>query len=543
MTSQRAIVTLVVFIISTVFIICPISIPTPRPLPRISINLTTAPILAIALLWAAQCLDPTVIRNGIVGTEGVKPYNILILFFSLAYMAITLDITGILEAAAYWVSNKGGRNGWKLYLYFYIMLTLFSILLGNDPVILSATAFLAYYTKVAELYPVPWIMAEFAAANTASMVLFVGNPTNVVICEGFSVNNAAFTAYTILPFLACNIFCFVTLAFQYRNQVPRQLARIAHRDPRSALRDPFGAIVGSFMLGATIVLCLVASFLGVDAWVTSLPFAVAKFLFDVCWDYYRCSNGMLGHGLPKAVEEGDNESPAIGDYQSTQDHPPPYSLPMDEKRCLSFPSDELSAVGPLPHSFPTRTRITFRCHRPKIVRPSVQLDQHFPTFVTALPRLPFALIPFAFSQFILIEALDHQGWVNVFADWLVRASHKQPLPTIWLIGTISIILGNFSGNICATIFLTRVVRAAALPYDANHGAAIALAVGSNIGAVSFTFSASLVGLLWRSILAQKGIRVRGRDFAFWNLLPLLAMTTTGLAVVSAEMAVLFSSPR
>ena len=181
MTSGYAIATLVVFIISIFFVIRSVKIPMPRPIPPIPINLTTAPILAIALLWAAQCLDPTVIRNGIVGTEGVKPYNILILFFSLAYMAITLDITGILEAAAYWVSNKGGRNGWKLYLYFYVMLTLVSILLGNDPVILSGTAFLAYYTKVVDLNPIAWIMAEFAAANTASMVLFVGNPTNVCI--------------------------------------------------------------------------------------------------------------------------------------------------------------------------------------------------------------------------------------------------------------------------------------------------------------------------------------------------------------------------
>ena len=181
MTSQRAIVTLVVFIISTVFIICPISIPTPHPLPRIRINLTTAPILAIALLWAAQCLDPTVIRNGIVGTEGVKPYNILILFLSLAYMSITLDVKGIFHAVAIWVGNKGGCNGWKLYLYFYVMLTLLSVLLGNEPVILSGTVFLVRYTKVADLNPVPWIMAEFAAANTASMVLFVGNPTNVCI--------------------------------------------------------------------------------------------------------------------------------------------------------------------------------------------------------------------------------------------------------------------------------------------------------------------------------------------------------------------------
>ena len=179
MASGYAIATLVVFIISIFFVIRPVSIPTPRSIPRIPINLTTAPILAIALLWAAQCLDPAVIRDGIVGTEGVKPYNILILFFSLAYMAITLDITGVLQAAAFWVSNQGGYNGWKLYLYFYVMLTVLSILLGNDPVILSGTAFLVYYTEVAELNPTAWIMAEFAAANTASMVLFVGNPTNV----------------------------------------------------------------------------------------------------------------------------------------------------------------------------------------------------------------------------------------------------------------------------------------------------------------------------------------------------------------------------
>ena len=181
MTSGYAIVTLVVFIVSIFFVIHPIKIPTPRPLRRIPINLTTAPILAIALLWAAQCIDLAVIRNGIVGTAGVKPYNILILFFSLAYMAITLDITGILRAAAFWVSNKSGRNGWKLYLYFYVMLTLISILIGNDPVILSGTAFLVYYTKVVKLTPLAWMMAEFAAANTASMVLFVGNPTNVCI--------------------------------------------------------------------------------------------------------------------------------------------------------------------------------------------------------------------------------------------------------------------------------------------------------------------------------------------------------------------------
>lgn len=380
----------------------------------------------------------------------------------------------------------------------------------------------------------------------------------MVICEGFNVNNAAFTAYTILPFVACNLFCFVALAFQYRKQVPRKLARAEHRDPRSALLDPVGAWVGSFMLGATLVLCLVVSFFGIDVWMISLPFAFGKFLFDLGWDHYRYSRGipMLGR-LPKAVGEGVNQGSIAGEHPRTEDSPSRHFSHIDMEKLPSFPPDEATAVGSHSSSpkialkaesqsihIPEETKKQYiirqcRSHKNNLYD---QLDKRFPTFITALPRLPFALVPFAFSQFILIEALNYQGWVNVFANWLVRASQNQVHPTIWLIGILGVILCNLSGtNIGATILLTKVVRAAALPYDADRAAAIALAVASNIGAVSFTFSASLAGLLWQAILKQKGIHVRQRDFALWNLLPLLAMTTVGLGIVSAEMAVLFRS--
>ena len=81
------------------------------------------------------------------GTDGVKPYNILILFFSLAYMSITLDITGVLKAAAHWVSNVSSGSATRLYISFYFMMTALSGILGNDPVILSGTLFLLYYTE------------------------------------------------------------------------------------------------------------------------------------------------------------------------------------------------------------------------------------------------------------------------------------------------------------------------------------------------------------------------------------------------------------
>jgi len=169
-----------------------------------------------------------------------------------------------------------------------------------------------------------------------------------------------------------------------------------------------------------------------------------------------------------------------------------------------------------------------------------RFKKKFYTLYIAIPRLPFALVPFAFSQFILVEALASQGWIEVFAHWLDRASGLRIYPTIWLVGVLGVILCNISGtNIGATILLTKVCRAANLPGPTLRAAAIALAVASNIGAVSFTFSASLAGLLWKDILERRGIYIKQRTFAYWNLLPITVMTAVGLSVVCLEMAVLY----
>lgn len=300
------------------------------------------------------------------------------------------------------------------------------------------------------------------------------------------------------------------------------------------------------MLGATLILCLVVSFFGIDVWMISLPFALGKLLFDLGRDYYRYWRGMepFGHELPQDQAEELSEGSPVEEQQvmGDSDLEQSQSLPTDETAVGSgshMPNADSKTVPQVPEEN-VKLPYVFRWYRSYLDGLHQRLEKRFPTFMTALPRLPFALVPFAFSQFILIEALNHQGWVQVFAGWLVRASGSQVQPTIWLIGVLGVILCNLSGtNIGATILLTKVVRAAAFPYETNRAAAIALAVASNVGAVSFTFAASLAGLLWKTILGQKDIHVKQRDFAFWNLLPILVMTTVGLGIVSAEMAVLF----
>lgn len=92
-------------------------------------------------------------------------------------------------------------------------------------------------------------------------------------------------------------------------------------------------------------------------------------------------------------------------------------------------------------------------------------------------------------------------------------------------------------NIGTTILLARVLQvwlkapappASYIDSRVQLGSIYALAIGTNFGALTFTFSASLAGLLWRGILRQKGITVHQWQFAVTNLpIILIAVCTAG----------------
>jgi len=46
------------------------------------LGLETAPVIGVLLLLASTCIPGSVVRDGIVGSEGVRPYDIMTLFLS-----------------------------------------------------------------------------------------------------------------------------------------------------------------------------------------------------------------------------------------------------------------------------------------------------------------------------------------------------------------------------------------------------------------------------------------------------------------------------
>jgi hypothetical protein len=174
-------------------------------------------------------------------------------------------------------------------------------------------------------------------------------------------------------------------------------------------------------------------------------------------------------------------------------------------------------------------------------------QETFPTATAVLTHLPFALVPFAFAMFVLVQALVTKGWVPVFAwGWEHWVRKTGVVGAVGGMGFLSVILCNFAGtNIGTTILLSRVIQAweeihrqhpdRGFIEDRTFWATVyAMALGVNYGAFSTAFSASLAGMLWRDILLRKHIRVRSLDFARVNL-PIIAISMiVGCSVLIAQ---------
>lgn len=178
-------------------------------------NFATAPLIADLFLLAILAIGRQEVHDGIVGANNIVPYDIMIFFITLAYIAISIDASGLIRYLAFKVLQKGGKVGHRLFLYLYLFFFVVGSFIGNDPIILSGTAFLAYMTRVSSniVHPRAWIYSQFAVANIASAILVSSNPTNLVLAGAFKIKFIDYTANMIVPVLITAIVLFPFLLY------------------------------------------------------------------------------------------------------------------------------------------------------------------------------------------------------------------------------------------------------------------------------------------------------------------------------------------
>ncbi|KAI8370360.1 uncharacterized protein BYT42DRAFT_85368 [Radiomyces spectabilis] len=568
-------VTLCLFLVALIPVIHPVTLRLGRRI-KLRFNLATAPPLAVLILLICRAIDFDIVGKGCLGSQGVEPYAIMILFYSLAYICISIDVTGFLQFCALWASRRAGQRGLLAFFLFFLLTSVMSALTSNDVVILTGTAFLSYFTRVAGIDPTAFLLSEFTTANIASMALYIGNPTNVVVSQAYNMNFVQYSAWMLLPTVVCLLLAFIVLRVLFNN--PKYLPRVIYppdADPRRALIDPTGAVFGILCLVCCLGTLIGTSFVrSVSVWMVTLPFAVIMLARDIAYDlqlqkHYPWSPrrksepqldvvhpdealtsgsaiamdilpdiGTSGINYRLHTEKQSRNSSVVADHVSvngqsvltlesgaTQSHresAPPKSWQQQH-------SDVPKTEG---KRWPSRLLAKFNWCKSKL-----------PTVVAVIGRMPWAVLPFSLSMFVLVEALSDTGWIGTFAIAL-SVFTKNYITAVYGSVAVSILVCQFLNNIPMTILFTRMIQhpnfTSRVQSDAvMQGMILGLIVGSNIGAC-LTIIGSLAGIMFDHILKTKGIHVLGYvRFLKWNImiLPILAVGTA--SVIVGELYVVF----
>ena len=111
----------------------------------------------------------------------INPIKILVLFFSMTLISIFLDEFGLFQYLANLAVKNAKGNQYALFFSLYALTAVLTVFTSNDVVILTLTPFICFFCKRTHVNPLPYLIAEFCAANTWSLMFIIGNPTNIFL--------------------------------------------------------------------------------------------------------------------------------------------------------------------------------------------------------------------------------------------------------------------------------------------------------------------------------------------------------------------------
>ncbi len=233
--------------------------------------------------------------QGLSADREINPIKILILFISMTLLSVFLDETGFFSYIASAVQKKAGKDQHTLFLILYITVSILTVFTSNDIIILTFTPIILCFCKNARISPLPYLFGEFVAANTWSMALIIGNPTNIYLA---SANNISFFEYAskmLLPTMAAGVTAYLVLALIFSRSLKTEMTPSYEE---THIKDKVLLILGISHLAVCTVLLIIGSYIGVEMWAVALFFAVSLLISS---SLYRISKKKKPKEAKKAL--------------------------------------------------------------------------------------------------------------------------------------------------------------------------------------------------------------------------------------------------
>ena len=374
--------------------------------------------------------------NVLTNTSAINPLKILVLFVSMTFLSIFLDEVGFFKFLAVLATKKAKNNQFSLFFILYFVVSVLTIFTSNDIVILTFTPFICYFAKSTKINPVPYLVAEFAGANTWSMMLIIGNPTNIYLATSNGIDFISYLQVMALPTLFAGIIQVGVILLVFRKHLLKPL-EIQVEDVKLT-NKPY-TIIGIEHLVICLLLLVISSYISIDMWLICFICAISLIIFIVI-------SSLLRH------------------------------------------------------------------QRPIVLKNTAK-------------RLPWELIPFVISMFIIVLALQKQNVTEVISNWLSEDY------AIWKYGFASFISCNLMNNIPMSVLFSTIPNFAT-PLLQNQ-AIFATIIGSNVGAF-LTPIGALAGIMFTDLIAKQKVKFTFLSFIKYGVIigiPTILGALLGLAIV------------
>lgn len=232
-------------------------------------------VLGAAFLFPFGYVTVDKIYQGITNSGAMNPLKILVIFITMTILSVVLDELGFFRKLAYLALQKAKTSQIRIFIYLYVTISILTVFTSNDIIILTFTPFICYFTKNAKINPIPYLISEFVAANTWSMMLVIGNPTNIYLASIYQVNFFAYFLEMALPTIVSALGALVILLLLFRKDLKKS-TEIVKED--YVLKNPKLVAVAVSHLALCTLLLSVSSYLNLEMWYISLAFAVSILL-------------------------------------------------------------------------------------------------------------------------------------------------------------------------------------------------------------------------------------------------------------------------
>jgi len=237
----------------------------------------------IAMGGAAVLLVLGLIRPGDAALTLIRDWNTFLFFLGMMTLSALAETAGLFDWLAVQAARLAGASAARLFLNVFILGTLISMIFSNDATALILTPVVYVLVTKLRLPVLPYLFACTFVADTASFLLPISNPINIIVMSRFPLPLSTFLRMLLLPSLvviAINLGVFYLL---YRRQLKGSF-NIKHMPTlNQAVKHPPYFRYTLWVLALVAPSYVVASAFQFPLSIVSLAGAVLLLAGALCW--------------------------------------------------------------------------------------------------------------------------------------------------------------------------------------------------------------------------------------------------------------------